>query len=463
MNVLDPIRELTAGTEYEGRLYVVGGVLRDRLLGRPFNPDIDIVVDGDACAMAAMIYRAGLSEHAPVTYPRFGTARVQVSGVPVELASARSESYDPSSRKPSVRRGSLADDVYRRDFTINTLIENLHRPGIQDLTGLGVSDLQARLIRTPLEPAATFRDDPLRMLRAIRFAVTLGFTIEEATWQGVLDQAHRIDLIGDGARVVSAERIRDELIKIVMSEAAARGFELLRESGLLDRTIPELTGMVGVTQNEWHAHDVWTHTMLALSALEPSASLEVRLGILFHDVGKPATRSEDERGVHFYDHQHVGAEMARTALTRLRMPSDVTHAVCDLVRLHMRLGEVKPQWSEAAVRRLIRDLGPYLNDLYDVARADMAATQGSKETTDLSAVRTRIEAANAAMNVVAVRSPLTGSEIMDALGIPPGPVVGKAKEYLVNEILDGRLSPGDVDGARDAVRRWASALDRDRQ
>ncbi len=459
MDVLEPIRRLTRNTEYEGRIYVVGGALRDRVLGRTGNPDVDLVVVGDACQVAEMIYRAGLSDHAPVTYPRFGTARVQLHGVPVELVSARSESYDPASRKPSVRRATLAADIYRRDFTINTLVESLHRPGLQDITGLGLSDLRARLIRTPLDPASTFRDDPLRMLRAIRFAVTLDLTIEASTWQGILDQRHRIDLVSDTPRVVSAERVRDELIKIVMSDLAARGFDMLRETGLLERILPELTAMVGVTQNEWHAHDVWTHTMLAVSALDRSAPLSVRLGVLFHDVGKPATRTEDDRGIHFYDHQHVGAAMTHAALTRLRLPSDVIHTVMELVRLHMRLGEVTPQWSEAAMRRLIRDLGAHLGDLDRLARADIAAMQGRGEPTDLDAVMARIEATNAAMNVAAVRSPLTGKEIMEVLGIAPGPQVGKAKDHLVNEILEGRLAPDDAAGARDALRRWAVATE----
>jgi poly(A) polymerase len=345
--------------------------------------------------------------------------------------------------------------VFRRDFTINTLVENLHKPGILDLTGLGMSDLRAGIIRTPLEPGATFRDDPLRMLRAVRFAVSLGFRIEPLTWSGIREQSGRIDLVGEGPRVVSAERIRDEFIKIVMSREPARGLELLRDGGLLNRFLPELCAMAGVTQNEWHAHDVWTHTLRALSALPDTATLSVRLATLFHDVGKPPTRSEDERGVHFYDHQQVGAEMTRAALLRLRMPSEVVSGVSDLVRLHMRLGEVRPEWSKAAVRRLVREVGDRLDDLHTVARADMAAMGGTGTPTDIDAVMVRIEETNAEMNAAKVESPLTGRQIMDILQIAPGPLVGEAKEHLINEVLEGRMLPDDAEQAARALAEWA--------
>ncbi len=454
MDVLQRVREATIGTDYEGRLYLVGGVLRDRLLGRPGNPDVDLVVEGDSAEVARILYEAGISDHAPVTYPRFGTARVQVSGVPIEIVSARSESYDPASRKPSVRRATLMEDILRRDFTINTLVESLHEPGIRDLTGRALADLRDGIIRTPVDPETTFRDDPLRMLRAIRFAVTLDFTIEASTWRAIEAQAYRIDLVGEGPRVVSAERVRDEFIKIMMARRASRGLELLREARLLIRFLPELCAMVGVTQNAWHAHDVWHHTMLALDRLDQDASLSVRLATLLHDVGKPVTRTEDERGVHFYDHQTVGAEMTREMLARLRFPADLISEVSELVRLHMRLGEVQPDWSKAAIRRLIREAGDHLDQLHALARADMAAMEGSGTPTDLEQVMKRIAEADAEMHVRAIVSPLDGTEIMECLGIGPGRVVGEAKEYLINAIIEGRLSAHDKEAARRSLLAW---------
>jgi len=429
-------------------------------LGRPEPDDLDFVVLGDATSLAHVLARAGISDHAPVIYPRFGTARVQIDGVGIELATARSESYEERSRKPKVRAASLVEDVLRRDFTVNTLLEGLHDGVLLDLTGWAMPDLDRRTIRTPLEPTRTFKDDPLRMLRAIRLAVTLGFSIENATWDGICREAHRIDLIGDGVRVVSAERIRDEFIKTLMAPDAPRGMELLESSGLLARFLPELSAMKGVAQNAWHSMDVWHHTMKGLSAVSADGSLALRLAVLFHDVGKPVTRTEDERGVHFYRHETVGAEMTRMALCRLRMPLGVVREVVDLVALHMRLGQVQPDWSDAAVRRLIRETGDRLEALYQLTEADMSAMSADAKPTDIREVKRRIESLNRQMNVKAVRSPLDGREIMELLGLQRGPLVGQAKAYLVNCILDGSLRPDDKDAARQMLQEWAAHLAR---
>lgn len=454
MKVLDSIKTAIEGSEFQGRVYVVGGVLRDRLLGRPFSGDLDLMVMGDAVALARYLHRKGLSEHAPVVYPRFGTARIQIDGVAIELASARKESYAPTSRKPSVQQATLEEDVLRRDFTINTLLEGLHDGRILDITGKALPDIEARLIRTPRPPDLTFEEDPLRMLRAVRFATVLEFEIEEGTWEAIKRNRHRIDLLSDGVRVVSAERIRDEFLKIVEAPAASRGLNLLLASGLLDRFLPELSAMRGVEQNEWHCMDVWDHTMSALAALGADAELPVRLAVLFHDVGKPCTRSEDATGVHFYRHETVGAAMTRTALERLRLPRDVIRRTTELVALHMRLGQVRPQWTNAAIRRLIREVGEHLDALFEVARADMSAMSEVARPPDLAAVRARIDALNAEMNAASVESPLTGDEIMEALSVGPGPVVGEAKQHLINLIIEGRLVPEDREGALTAVMEW---------
>jgi poly(A) polymerase len=424
-------------------------------LGRPEPDDLDFVVLGDAPSLAHLLARQGLSDHAPVIYPRFGTARVQIDSVGIELATARSESYDERSRKPKVRAASLMEDVLRRDFTVNTLLEGLHDGVLLDLTGWAMPDLDGRIIRTPLEPTRTFKDDPLRMLRAIRLAVTLGFAIENATWEGICREAHRIDLVGSGVRVVSAERIRDEFIKTLMAPDAPRGMELLDESGLLARFLPELSAMRGVSQNAWHSLDVWNHTMKALSEVSSNGSLALRLAVLFHDVGKPVTRMEDERGVHFYRHETVGADMTREALCRLRMPLSVVREVVDLVALHMRLGQVRPDWSDAAVRRLIRETGDRLEALYQLTEADMSAMSADAKPTDIREVRRRIETLNRQMDVNAVKSPLDGREIMELLGLQRGPLVGQAKAYLVNCILDGSLKPDDKEAARHMLEEWA--------
>src|SRR5579871_2119724 len=327
------LREATRQTAYEGRLYLVGGLPRDRLLGLPVSNDLDLVLEGDAIALAKFLYRRGLSTHAPVTYPRFGTAMIHIGGreegrgkreekgtgnreqgteqrdegrgkreegrgqnptpnvepserlTPteegsmVELVSARAESYRPQDRKPDVERGTLQDDVFRRDFTINTLLENLHTGEQLDLTGRALEDLEAGVIRTPLDPRVTFFDDPLRMLRALRFAARFAFRIEEGAWAAIVAEAERLR-----PPVISYERIREEFVKIVRlpGPKARRGLELLLASRLLEQFLPEMLPMVGCPQNEWHLYDVWTHTLVAMEHLPDPARAELRLGLLWH-------------------------------------------------------------------------------------------------------------------------------------------------------------------------------------
>jgi poly(A) polymerase len=470
---LEAVREATRGTEYEGKLYLVGGVLRDRVLGIPAAEDIDLVLEGSETGLADLLYRKGISDHHPVLYPRFGTAKLSVRGHDVELVSARAESYESTSRKPSVVRATLKDDAHRRDFTINTLMENVHTGESLDLTGRGLDDLRAGVICTPLDPHVTFYDDPLRMLRAIRFACRYGFEIEGRTWQAISEMADRLNLLGPNPPVVSAERIRDEIVKMMMTTGpvlegplradvtkglgAPFGLELLRRSGLLAAFLPELVEMVGVTQNAWHLYDVWDHTLIALSHVPADSSLEVRMGILLHDVGKPRTRSEDEKGVHFYEHQLVGADMTRDILNRLKFTNDQIRDITSLVELHMRLGESRPEWSDAAIRRMIRALHPYTDSLFAITRCDMAAMRHDVPHPDLDALRRRMDRLNKEMNAAVVASPLDGREIMELLGVPPGPLLKMAKELLVNELLDGRLVEGDKATASARLLKWHRA------
>ncbi len=439
--VIENLKEWTVGSRYESRIYLVGGYLRDRLLGRVPADDLDFVIEGGgAPEMVEWLDDQGRTDHHPVIYRRFGTAMVSINGVPIEAVSPRSESYELDSRKPDVRPASLQQDALRRDFTANTLMQNLHTGEILDLTGRARLDIEHRILRTPLDPETTFDEDPLRMLRAIRFAARLDFTIESETWSSIRLKADRLN-------IVSAERVRDELVKMAMDRSFPRAMELLFESGLLSRILPELTNMAGVTQNSFHIYDVWRHTVESLRYLPETASLALRLGLLFHDVGKPVTRTEDERGVHFYGHQCVGAVMAQKALRRLRFPGDTVQAVTKLVDLHMRLGEYRPEWSEGAVRRLIRSAGPLLDDLFMLAVCDMAAANPDAPKTDLPAIRRRIERVNAEADALQIQSPLDGNEIMQLTGVASGPKVGEMKGFLQNEVMEGRLQPGDKESA----------------
>jgi len=417
-------------------------VVRDDLLGRPLPPDVDIVTEEDALALAHWLHAQGVADHLPVTYPRFGTAMVHIGGVQFELVTARRESYTAESRKPvQVQPATLREDAFRRDFTVNTLMRNLHTGELLDLTGKGLDDLRAGLLRTPLDPMVTFEEDPLRAMRAVRFAAQLDFGIEPKTYEAICRTAHRL-------QIISMERIRDEFTKLLQAPHAVKGLRLLWETGLLEQFAPELAAMHGVEQNQYHLYDVWEHTLKVLEELPPDASLVLRLAALLHDVGKPPTRTVGEDGVHFYGHENVGAQMAEELLRRLRYSNDIIQPVVKLVRLHMRPGKYDYTWSDAAVRRLVRDAGELLPELLTLVRADIAASNLAYPRADIDALEQRIQALTARENVQQLDSPLRGDEIMQALGIPPGKQVGECKRFLLNEVIEGRLAPGDKEGAK---------------
>lgn len=435
---LDQIRQAAVGTPFEGRLWLVGGAVRDELLGRPEPDDYDIVTELSSGDLAALLHEKGVSTLSPVTYARFGTALVRVQGVNVELATARRESYTPDSRKPDVEPATLLEDARRRDFTVNTLMRNLHSGELADLLGTGLRDLHAKVLRTPLDPAATFRDDPLRMLRAVRFVWTLGFKPAEGLYEAIQSGCGRLS-------IVSGERIRDECVKMLRLADADRALEDLRRSGLLEIFAPELTAMKGVTQGSYHHLDVWDHTLLVVRNAGPE-DLTLTLSALLHDVGKPATRSEDSGDIRFYQHERVGAEMARDLLNRLRFAGDEVEPVVKLVRNHMRL-QTTPELSPSAARRLVRDLGPDLDRLLALVDADARGLKPGVKAMDVEAIRRRIEEVRNATPAETLQSPLSGREIMDLLGMEEGPEIGQAKSALLEEVLEGRLAPGERVGA----------------
>ncbi|MEI6430550.1 MAG: HD domain-containing protein [bacterium] len=448
---LDVLRRITRQTEYENRLFLVGGYVRDKLLGRSGGfDDIDLVLEGDALKLARFLWRQGVSSHAPVVYPKFGTAMIHIqepaeSLVQVELVTARAETYQSGSRQPTVTPGTLLTDARRRDFTINTFLENLHTGEIIDPTEKAHSDLASGILRTPLDPAQTFADDPLRMLRACRFAAKLNFAIAPTTMEAIIVHADRCN----AAYGISFERIRDELNKTLLAPGAAKGLELMRQTRLLDQFAPELVAMYGVTQNRFHLYDVWRHTLVALENLPSESPLELRLGVLLHDIGKPATRTEDSEGeAHFYNHEDVGAQIARELLFRLRYPNETVDIVTRLVALHMRYGSYTPSWSDAAVRRLIRSVGELRQDLFTVAHADIAACNPDiMPVADLDSLSERMELIESVANVTTATSPLTGEEIIALLDIAPGRIIGKIKVALTDAVVAGELAQDDREGA----------------
>ena len=406
--------------------YVVGGYVRDKLLGRP-HPNPDVVVDqGDALEVATRFAQlAGAPP--PVTFERFGTAQVTLPGRLVEFVTARAESYAPDSRKPDVRRATLDEDLRRRDFTVNTLLMDLDGH-IEDRLG-GRKDLEAKVLRTPADPKRTFTDDPLRMLRGVRFAAELGFDLAPELVPAMRELKSRL-----APPVISIERVSDELRKMLASPRPKRALELLDEAGLLEVILPEIAACKGVAQSGWHTHDVYGHTLLTVEATAPD--LLLRVAALFHDAGKPQTAKGDGT---FLGHEEVGAAIARTALERLRFSQREIEVVTGLIKLHLRPVFYSSEWSDGAVRRLARDAGPLLERLMALARADIAASAYPD--------REKLDELQHRLDEVASEQPsrlaplISGEEIMRIRGIGPGREVGRIKQKLEEMVLDGDLAP----------------------
>jgi len=417
------------------RAWAVGGYVRDRLLGRP-HAEIDVVVeDGKGPELAAHFARLTGSAP-PVVFERFGTAQVMWQGRPIEFASARAESYEPDSRKPAVRPATIEDDLRRRDFTVNALLMDFEGH-VEDRLGTGLADLREGLLRTPLDPVATFNDDPLRMLRAIRFAAQLGFRLDPALLPAMRSLADRLR-----PPMVSVERVNEELRKLLLSERPKLALELLDEGGLLPEVLPELAACKGVEQGGFHQYDVFGHTLEAVS--KTPADLVTRLAALFHDVGKPSTAAPDGS---FLAHEKVGAEMATAAMTRLRFSNALIERVSKLVLLHLRPVYYGSEWTDGAVRKLARDAGEDLGRLLDLARADIAAS-AYDQPEKLEELAARLETVRQE-RPSRFRSPVTGEDLMRERGLPPGPEIGRLKSRLDELVLEGAIEP-----SREAVLEY---------
>jgi tRNA nucleotidyltransferase/poly(A) polymerase len=408
------------------RAWVVGGYVRDKLLGRP-HPNPDVVVEDARAGDLARLFAELAGAPPPVIFERFGTAQVTVPGHIVEFVSARAESYPADSRKPIVRPASLDEDLRRRDFTINTLLMDLEGD-IHDRLGRGHADLEAKILRTPAPPEQTFNDDPLRMLRAIRFAAELGFTLAPEIPPAMRRLRDRLT-----PPVISAERIADELRKMLVAERPGLAIELLDQGGLLEVVLPEVAACKGVAQGGYHTHDVFGHTVLTVNSTPPDLAL--RLAALFHDVGKPVTATPDGA---FAGHEEVGASLAAAALDRLRFSHKEIEAIAHLVRLHLRPVYYRSNWTDGAVRRLARDAGPQLERLLALARADLAAS-AYPVPEKLDELEERLK------KVLKERpsrmsSPIDGEDIIRVRGIPPGPEVGRIKARLAELVMEGEIA-----------------------
>jgi len=438
------------------RAFSVGGYVRDRVMGRPCT-DIDVVVENGQGLEVAEAVATRLGASPPVRFDRFGTAQLAYGDILVEFVSARAESYAEDSRKPFVREATLDEDVRRRDFTCNTLLADADGD-VTDLLGLGLADIDAKLLRTPLPASETFAEDPLRAVRAVRFAVTLGFRMDAEIMPAIRANLDRLQ------DVVSVERVSVELRKMLLSDRPGDAFRLMRESGILARLMPEVEAMAGVEQSGFHSHDVLDHTLHALDACaargrgaSPPEELVLRLAVLLHDVGKPATAARDGDRITFLGHPEEGVRLATAMLRRLRFSNAEIEAVARLVAMHMRPIQYDPEgWGDAAVRRLVRDAEEGLDALLDLADADMAASAYPPEDAarKVGDLRRRIGALDVDA-VRALRPPLDGDTLMQRFGRPAGPWVGRVQRALLEAVLDGDLPTGDAGVA--AAWAWLEA------
>jgi poly(A) polymerase len=431
--------------------YLVGGFVRDRLLGGRQGKDIDLVTVGSDPMPLLGAVAAGFGWHPPERFERFGTAQIRGGAYIVEGVRARAERYDPESRKPDVRPGTLVEDVWRRDFTVNALCQTLDGE-VLDITGQGLADLIAGVLRTPLDPAETFAEDPLRMYRAARFVARLGFTLAPGSIEAMRAQAARTSIL-------SVERVSDEIRRMLVAPHPGAGIAVLRDAGLLDLVLPELTAAIGIEQGGFHTHDVYGHTLLTVDKTSPD--LVTRTAALLHDIAKPPTHLIAEDGRHtFYDHPQIGADMARAILTRWRFSNDEIDDVSQLVRLHLRpIQYDRAAFSDAAVRRMIRDAGRLRAKMLDLARADTRAS-AYPTVEELDELEERMARLDAGGVVSAMADPLTGDELMRITGRGPGPWVGRTKAAIREAILEGTIVPGDAEAARvwfDAHREILSA------
>jgi poly(A) polymerase len=439
LELVDPVfvdlRQAVAETGCSA--WAVGGYVRDLVLGRP-STDLDIVVEGGRGMEMAVHFSERSGSHPAVVFPRFGTAKASWGDRSIEFVSARSESYQSGSRKPEVQNASVEEDLRRRDFTINALLMTLDGV-VEDRLGTSLSDLEQGILRCPTDPDETFADDPLRMLRAVRFAAQLGFTMHESVHEGIKRNLHRLRPVEEsGEGVLSWERIRDEVKKLLASPRPALGLRLMAQTGLLGIVLPELAQCMGVEQNRWHKADVFEHTLEVVGGVEPD--LVLRLAAMFHDVGKPSVRTMGEDGqYHFYKHEDLSAGMAETAMRRLRFSNDEVEAVRRLCALHMRPVGYTERWSDGSVRKFVREAGGQLELLLALAASDLAsgAMPERSHLQDLVARAAQVQAEEPER--LSFRP--DGADIMRELHLRPSVEVGRVKKELEAAILEGTLNP----------------------
>ena len=441
-------------------VYIVGGYVRDLLMKRAAPTDIDFVTEGSGIALAQSVAAAIDPETKVSVFKTYGTAMFRYQGLELEFVGARKESYNAESRNPSVEQGTLEDDQKRRDFTINAMAISLNQESFGELVDPfhGVEDMEKRILRTPLEPEQTYSDDPLRMMRAVRFAATLGFSIEENSLEAIKKEAHRI-------KIVTIERIMVEFNKIMLSEKPSTGLKILKDTGLLELIIPELTALEGIEEVEGQTHkDNFWHTLEVVDNISQNKEkLWLRWAALLHDIGKaPTKKFVKGTGWTFHGHEFLGSKMVKTLFQRLKLPlgKDMKY-VQKMVKLSSRpIALISDEASDSALRRMLFDAGEDLEDLFTLCKADITTKNTQKQEKfkkNFEYVAQKIKEVEEKDHIRNFQPPITGEEIMAMFSLAPGREIGILKERVKEAILEGNI-PNEKEAAREFVLQEAKKM-----
>lgn len=441
-------------------VYIVGGYVRDLLMKRAAPTDIDFVTEGSGIALAQSVAAVIATETKVSVFKTYGTAMFRYQGLELEFVGARKESYNAESRNPSVEQGTLEDDQKRRDFTINAMAISLNQENFGELVDPfhGVEDMEKRILRTPLEPEQTYSDDPLRMMRAVRFAATLGFSIEENSLEAIKKEAHRI-------KIVTIERIMVEFNKIMLSEKPSTGLKIMKDTGLLELIIPELTALEGIEEVEGQTHkDNFWHTLEVVDNISQNTeNLWLRWAALLHDIGKaPTKKFVKGTGWTFHGHEFLGSKMVKTLFQRLKLPlgKDMKY-VQKMVKLSSRpIALISDEASDSALRRMLFDAGEDLEDLFTLCKADITTKNAQKQEKfkkNFEYVAQKIKEVEEKDHIRNFQPPITGEEIMAMFSLAPGREIGILKERVKEAILEGNI-PNEKEAAREFVLQEAKKM-----